>query len=209
MILTDRTAKAQRGKPQPKTNWPQRNTRITKRINNVSSYLCVPCVLLWQNLVKKAKLFRIALQISRIGNQPLLIRAICAIGGRIPLVAAACAKCSALSSISVLNPVRQARFTCDSPPVRRGACFFRLSNPHNESNLQIMRLIKVCFWLINGGLLQKNGGPVEIILHFFSSFSVVSCFFPLQPVALQRQPPIQPLQKNRAEKPMEGFRSVP
>ena len=52
---------SQRGRPQPKTKWPQRNTRIAKRINNISSCLCVPCFR-GNNFVKNAKLFRIALR---------------------------------------------------------------------------------------------------------------------------------------------------
>ena len=54
---------------------------------------------------------------------------------------------------------------------------------------------KPCFRRKNRGHLQKNRGPTEIILHFFSSFSFFSGFFPLQAVAFQRQAPLAPLQK--------------
>ncbi len=42
-----------------------------KRVNNVSSYLCVPCVPSWQNFVKKAKLFGIALQRGILPDSPV------------------------------------------------------------------------------------------------------------------------------------------
>ncbi len=41
-----------------KEELPQRNARITRRINDVSSYLCVPCVLSWQKFCQKSKAFR-------------------------------------------------------------------------------------------------------------------------------------------------------
>jgi hypothetical protein len=44
-------------------------------------------------------------------------------------------------------------------------------------------------------ILQKIGGPTEIILHFFSRFSGFLGFFQLQAVALQPQAAIEPLQK--------------
>jgi hypothetical protein len=52
-------ARPQRGKPQPKTNWPQRNTRITKNKECKLLSLC------GNNVFENAKLFRIALQWAR------------------------------------------------------------------------------------------------------------------------------------------------
>ncbi len=62
----------------------------------------------------------------------------------------------------------------------------------------MMRFKQARLWPKNRGLLQKNRGPTEIILHFFSSFYVFWGLFPLQAIAFQRQAAIQPLQKNRA-----------
>jgi hypothetical protein len=80
-----------------------------------------------------------------------------------------------------------------------------LSNPHNDSNLQPMRPEQVCFWPKIGAVLQKNGGPTEIILHFFSRFFGFSGFFPLQAIAVQWQTPIQPLQKKSCLKTYRRF----
>ena len=56
-------------------------------------------------------------------------------------------------------------------------------------------LSHACFWPKIGAILQKNRGPTEIILHFFSRFSGFLGFFPLQAIAFQQQAAIQPLQK--------------
>jgi hypothetical protein len=72
--------------------------------------------------------------------------------------------------------------------------FSILSNPHNESNLQAMPLIKVRFCPKNEAVLQKIGGPTGIILHFFSRFSYFSWFVPLQAVVSELLAPAQPLQ---------------
>jgi hypothetical protein len=42
-----------------------------------------------------------------------------------------------------------------------------LANPHNDTNLQIMPLIKDHFCPKIRAILQKNWGPMKIILHFF------------------------------------------
>ena len=68
-----------------------------------------------------------------------------------------------------------------------------------------MPLFKACFWPKNGAILQKNEGPTEIILHFFSRFSGFSGFFPLQAIAVQRQAAIQPLQKKSYLKTYRRF----
>ena len=58
-----------------------------------------------------------------------------------------------------------------------------------------MSLQQVCFRLKKEGILQKIGGPTEIILRFFLRFSGFLRFFQLQAVVFQRQPPIRPLPK--------------
>ena len=64
-----------------------------------------------------------------------------------------------------------------------------------RNNLQITPPNRDRFWPENAGLLQKNQGPTEIILNFFSRFFCFWGFFPLQAVAFQPQAAIQPLQK--------------
>ena len=44
------------------------------------------------------------------------------------------------------SPRGKPPFTCDPPPICRSARFFILSNPHNESNLQTVPLIKGSFF---------------------------------------------------------------
>jgi hypothetical protein len=78
-------------------------------------------------------------------------------------------------------------------------------NPHRRSNLQTMRFIKACFWPEKEGVLQKNGGPTENILHFFSRFSDLLGFCPLQAIAFQQQAAIQPLQKKSYQKHYRRF----
>jgi len=80
-----------------------------------------------------------------------------------------------------------------------------LPNPHNESNLQTMPLFIVCFWPKNEAIWQKNGGPTETILHFFSRFSSFSGFFPLQPVVSEPLAPLQPLPKKSCRKHYRRF----
>ncbi len=83
-----------------------------------------------------------------------------------------------------------------------------LSNPRSESNLQTMPLSKVCLWLKKEAILQKNGGPTEIILHFVLRFPCFLGFVPSQAVALQRPAPIQPLPKKSCLK-TDGRFSLP
>ena len=66
------------------------------------------------------------------------------------------------------------------------------------SNLHISPLKFRPFW-------QKNRGPTETILHFFSRFSGFWAFFPLQAIAVQPQAPIQPLPKKSCLKHYLGF----
>jgi len=54
-----KNARVQRGKPQPKTNWPQRNTRITKK-QRMSAPVFGFLFFRGKSLVKNAELFRIA-----------------------------------------------------------------------------------------------------------------------------------------------------
>jgi len=54
-------AKTQRGKPQLKMNWPHKNAKDHKK-NNLSSYLCVLCVLSRQNFAKNEEFSDIALR---------------------------------------------------------------------------------------------------------------------------------------------------
>jgi len=67
------------------------------------------------------------------------------------------------------------------------------ANPLNESSLQISPLKK-------GSLWQKNRGPAKTILRICTPFSCFSAFFPPQPVAFQRQPPVRPLPKKSCQK---------
>jgi hypothetical protein len=73
------------------------------------------------------------------------------------------------------------------------------------SRLQITRPIKVCFWLKNQALLQKNRGPTEIILHFFLYFPCFLGFIPPQAIAFQPQAMIRPLQKKSYQKHYRRF----
>jgi hypothetical protein len=72
-----------------------------------------------------------------------------------------------------------------------------------------MRFIKACFWRKNGGILQKNRGIREIILHFFSRFSAFSGFSPSQAIALQGQASLQPLQNKSYLKSYRRFSACP
>jgi hypothetical protein len=62
-----------------------------------------------------------------------------------------------------------------------------------------------CFCPKIGAILQKNGGPTEIILHFFQSFHELLGFFPSQAVAFQPQAAIQPLPKKSCLKTYRRF----
>ena len=73
------------------------------------------------------------------------------------------------------------------------------------SNLQIMCFNKGRFWPKKRGVLQKNRGSTETILHFFSWFIDFSCFFQSQPVAFQTQAAIQPLPKKSCQKHYRRF----
>jgi hypothetical protein len=53
--------------------------------------------------------------------------------------------------------------------------------------------------------LQKNRGPTETILHFFSRFFVFLGFFHLQAVAFQQQAATQPLSKKSSLKHYRRF----
>jgi len=53
--------------------------------------------------------------------------------------------------------------------------------------------------------LQKNGGPAEIILHFFLCFYGFLGFFLLQAIDFQPQPAIQPLQEKSCQKHYRRF----
>jgi hypothetical protein len=90
--------------------------------------------------------------------------------------------------------------TCDSPPARRGHGSITSSNPHNQSSLQTVPSKQDCFWPKYGAILQKNRAVRESFLRFFSRFSVFGGFFPLQPIAFQRQAPLHPLQKKSCQK---------
>jgi hypothetical protein len=68
-----------------------------------------------------------------------------------------------------------------------------------------MPLKQVCFWPKNKAVLQKNGGPTEIILHFFSRFPGLLGFFALQAIAFQPQAAIQPFQKKSYQKHYRRF----
>jgi hypothetical protein len=68
-----------------------------------------------------------------------------------------------------------------------------------------MRLFKGCFWPKKGAILQKNRGPTEIILHFFSRFSGFLGFSPLQAVLFQGPAPVRPLQKKSCLKSYRRF----
>jgi hypothetical protein len=73
------------------------------------------------------------------------------------------------------------------------------------SSLQMMRLNKGRFCPKNGGFLQKNRGPTEIILHFFLRFYTFWGFFPLQAIAFQPEAPFQSLQKKSCQKHYRRF----
>jgi hypothetical protein len=68
-----------------------------------------------------------------------------------------------------------------------------------------MLLFKACFWPKKEPVLQKNGGPTEIILHFFPSFSVLSGFSPSQALASEPLAPIRPLPKKSCQKHYRRF----
>jgi hypothetical protein len=59
-----------------------------------------------------------------------------------------------------------------------------------------MRFKQGCFCPKNGAILQKNGGPTEIILHFFLWFSGLFLFSGSQAVDLQPPTPALFFQKN-------------
>ena len=80
-----------------------------------------------------------------------------------------------------------------------------MSNPHNESNLQSMPLLKGRFWTKKGAILQKNRGPAEIILHFFLRFSGFLGLLPPQPVVPGQLAPAQPLPKKSCLKTYRRF----
>jgi hypothetical protein len=69
------------------------------------------------------------------------------------------------------------RFLAGSSPKLHDQANEALDNPHNGSNLQTIRREQVRFWPKNRAILQKNRGPTEIILHFFSRFSGFLGFF--------------------------------
>jgi hypothetical protein len=71
--------------------------------------------------------------------------------------------------------------------------------------LQISALKEARFCLKIRAILQKNGGPTEIILHFFSRFSGFSGFSLSQAIAFQCHPAIQPLQKKSCLKSYRRF----
>jgi hypothetical protein len=73
------------------------------------------------------------------------------------------------------------------------------------SNLQITRPDKGRFCPKKRGVLQKNGGPTEIISHFFSRFFGFWGFPPSQAVAFQPQAAIRPLQKKSCLKTYRRF----
>jgi hypothetical protein len=121
-----------------------------------------------------------------------------AIRGRIPLVAAGRVKFMFIPlTIIPLTTLRPC-----SPSYR---LFFCRANPHNGSNLQIMRFFMGCFCPKIRAVLQKNGGFREIILHFFLCFSRFLGFCSLHPVAFQQQAPLQPLQKKSCLKHYRRF----
>jgi hypothetical protein len=68
-----------------------------------------------------------------------------------------------------------------------------------------MRPIMPSFWPEIGAILQKNRGPTEIILHFFSCFLGFLGFFPLQAVDGQAQAAIRTLQKKSCLKTYRRF----
>jgi hypothetical protein len=68
-----------------------------------------------------------------------------------------------------------------------------------------MRLINGCFEPKKRAILQKNRGPTEIILHFFSRFFGFSRFFASQAIAFQRQAAVRPLQKKSYQKHYRRF----
>jgi hypothetical protein len=70
---------------------------------------------------------------------------------------------SAVNSISLLNPLEPAAILMRFPAGAMRCLFFRLSNPHNQSNLHISALKGVRFWPKNRVVWQKNMGPTENI----------------------------------------------
>ncbi len=71
--------------------------------------------------------------------------------------------------------------------------------------LQIQVLRSGCFCPKIEAVLQKNGGPTEIILHFFSRFPGFLGCFPLQAIAIQPQAPLRPLQEKSCQKTYHRF----
>jgi hypothetical protein len=80
-----------------------------------------------------------------------------------------------------------------------------VDNPHNGSHLQTMPPKQARFWPKIEGLLQKNGGPTETILHFLSRFPDLLGLFPLQSVASQGQAAIKTLPKKSCLKTYRRF----
>jgi len=91
------------------------------------------------------------------------------------------------------------------PPSPRSCEIYTLANHHNGSSLQISALRRRCFCLKNRAILQKNGGPTEIILHFFSCFPGFSGFIALQAVDFQQQAAVPSLQKKSYQKHYRRF----
>ncbi len=92
---------------------------------------------------------------------------------------------SAVDQIFLFNSLGQAAVIMRCPAGSSRCQFFIVSNPYHASNLQTMPLIKARFCLKKRAVLQKNVGPTEIILHFFSRVSDFSGFFPLQAIVFQ------------------------
>jgi hypothetical protein len=82
-------------------------------------------------------------------------------------------------------------------------------NKHNGSNLQITRLIEDSFWRKNRGVLQKNGGFTDIILHVILRFPCFVGFLSLQAIDFQRQAALPLLQKKSYLKSYRRFSARP
>jgi hypothetical protein len=78
--------------------------------------------------------------------------------------------------------------------------FCTLANHHSSNSLQMTPLKSLCFCPKIRGLLQKNKGPTEIILNFFSCFLGFSAFLTLQAVVFQPLTAFQPLPKKSCQK---------
>jgi hypothetical protein len=81
--------------------------------------------------------------------------------------------------------------------------------PAQRQQLAYDAFFKGCFWPKNGGILQKNGGFREIILHFFLRFPCFLGLCPSQPIASQPQAAIQPLPKKSCLKTYRRFFGLP